>query len=215
MIIYTAIFDNYDNLPPHYKTKDNYVKFFCVSNSIHANKKIGWNIIKQDRNTDGFRKNRYYKINSHILFDDDYIVYLDPTFMITKDIRDKIEDWLGDNDIAVMMHPSKRTIREEADYLINRKPHKIEDVDIVKNQMNKYEEEGFPLDTRSNQGGFIIRRNTKTVKKFNSAWWDEVKNNSRRDQLSFIYTSWKTGIDFTELPRKEVESYTKRIAWHH
>jgi len=61
---------------------------------------------------------------------------------------------------------------------------------------------------------FIIRRNTPNTKRFNETWWNEVKENSRRDQLSFTYTSWKTGIKFTELPRNEIEKYTRRVAWH-
>ena len=30
-------------------------------------------------------------------------------------------------------------------------------------------------------------------------WWDEVLNNSRRDQLSFMYAVWKNGFTAQDL----------------
>jgi hypothetical protein len=38
------------------------------------------------------------------------------------------------------------------------------------------------------------------VKKFNDIWWDEVKNFSARDQLSQVYSSWKTDVKISPIP---------------
>ena len=31
-------------------------------------------------------------------------------------------------------------------------------------------------------------------------WWSEIKYGSKRDQLSFDYIAWKSGLDFVYLP---------------
>jgi len=213
MIIYTAIFDNYDNLhEPLVFIPD--TEHICFSNYIRRNTKSAWRIKKVDLPLDGFRKNRYYKINCHKeLPKDEIIVYIDPTFMVTKDFSHLVEKWLGNNDIALMNHPKRKTIYEEANYLIRAKPHKLDSIDIVKKQMDKFRTDGL-IDDRVVQGGFIVRRNTKELGNLNKVWWDIVKNYSKRDQLSFSYASEKSGVGYSIIPREEVEEHTMRIAWH-
>jgi len=215
MIIYTAIFDDYDRLPPHFWKADKNTEFYCISNCIKPKKYKNWNIIHKDINLDGTRKNRYFKINSHKIFPNEkYVVYIDPTFLIIRNFENLIDKWLGDNDIAVMMHDKRDSIYDEAIYLIEKKPHKIDDIEIVKKQIDMFNKEGFPRECGMNQGGFLVRKHTKNVRKFNEYWWKIVKNYSKRDQLSFTYVSWKLKIPYSVIPRNEVEYYTKRCAWH-
>lgn len=211
MLVYTAIFDGYDSL---LEPRINSFNYMCYTNYIvkHHSR---WNMINCDFQMDGFRKNRYIKINSHKFAKNDISIYIDPTFYITRDFSNKVEDWLGDNNIAVMLHPKRgRSVYEEAKYLIKRKPHKLDSIDIVKKQMDMFLDDGLPKNTPANQGGLIIRRDTEDVNKFNEKWWDIVKNYSKRDQLSFSYVSWKLDIPYSILPRDEIESYTQRVAWH-
>ena len=43
----------------------------------------------------------------------------------------------------------------------------------------------------------ILRRhNSEDVRRAMEYWWNELKNNSRRDQLSFNYSAWKNKLDF-------------------
>jgi len=214
MIVYTSIFNNNDRLPePLIKNKN--IEYICFTDGLKRSKKSIWKIKTVDGIYDGTRNNRYYKINSHLFFPSEEIVlYLDPTFLIIKDFYNKIEEWLGDKDIAIRPHPKRKSIYEEAEYLINNKPHKIDSKELIIKQMNMLKNEDYPESEPLCEGGFIIRRNTEQVKKFNEMWWNIVKNYSKRDQLSFNYVSWKLGIGYNLIERKEVEEYTRRIAWH-
>jgi hypothetical protein len=52
--------------------------------------------------------------------------------------------------------------------------------------------EGFPANLGLFDSGFTIRTNNQQVKNFNNTWWKELSENSARDQLSQVYSSWKT-----------------------
>ena len=32
------------------------------------------------------------------------------------------------------------------------------------------------------------------------SWWEEIKYNSKRDQLSFNYVAWKNGLKYNSIP---------------
>ena len=64
--------------------------------------------------------------------------------------------------------------------------------DIIDKQMEAYKKEGMPLKFGLPQSGIIIRKhNDEKCKKLMEAWWQEIKNHSKRDQLSFTYALWK------------------------
>ena len=45
--------------------------------------------------------------------------------------------------------------------------------------------------------GVLIRRhNESDVIETMELWWEELKYNSKRDQLSFNYSAWKTNLKF-------------------
>lgn len=54
---------------------------------------------------------------------------------------------------------------------------------------------GFPKNYGLFEAGFIIRRNNKKVNQFNDFWWNEVKKNSGRDQLSQMFSAWYCNLD--------------------
>ena len=43
-------------------------------------------------------------------------------------------------------------------------------------------------------------KNNEKVNEFNDIWWSEVNNFSARDQLSQVYSSWKTDIKIAPIP---------------
>jgi hypothetical protein len=45
----------------------------------------------------------------------------------------------------------------------------------------------------------MVRKNIKNVNNFNNTWWEEIKSFSGRDQLSQVYSSWKTETPITPI----------------
>ena len=64
----------------------------------------------------------------------------------------------------------------------------------MKKQVERYKIEGYPENLGLSECTVILRRHTNQIKEFNEAWWEEIKNGSRRDQLSFDYVARKMNL---------------------
>ena len=62
----------------------------------------------------------------------------------------------------------------------------------MKPQMDRYKKEGFPENYGLLQSNILLRKHNKQdCIKLMEEWFNEIKNGSHRDQLSFNYVSWK------------------------
>jgi len=103
---------------------------------------------------------------------------------------------MGKSDIAVLKHPQRTSVYDEANACISWKKGRP---NIIRAQMNRYRREGFngkPLSAAF----LIVRRHTDKIAALNRLWWKEVRNGSVRDQLSFPYACWKLGIKPVIIP---------------
>ena len=70
---------------------------------------------------------------------------------------------------------------------------KKEIVEIVK---ERYIKEKFPDNLGLTENCIIIRRHkNKNIIKLMKVWWNEIKHNSYRDQLSLNYAIWKLNLN--------------------
>ncbi|MFX1383562.1 MAG: glycosyltransferase domain-containing protein [Promethearchaeota archaeon] len=196
IVIYTAVFGNYDILAEP-KIINPKVKYICFSDE-----KLDcppWEVIVVKPEFKDLRlENRKYKILAHKFLNNyKYSIYLDANYTILCDLSIYVEEWLGDNDIAVQKHPSRNCIYEEAKKCIIAK---IDSRKKIKKQIKKYKKEGYPPDYGLTDNGLIIRKHTEKIKEFNNAWWDEINNHSIRDQISFKYIAYKLKIDYSVIP---------------
>jgi hypothetical protein len=103
----------------------------------------------------------------------------------------EIEGLLEDYDMVVFAHPERRTVFECHPHARQRLPEAIRP--IMDEQIKAYREEGF-------DGGklaectMLLRKDNEAVRKFNEMWWSEICRWQWRDQISFPYCAWKTGI---------------------
>ena len=68
---------------------------------------------------------------------------------------------------------------------------------LIKNQMEKYIKEQYPPNNSLAVTMQLLRRhNEKDCIKAMEQWWEEIKYGSKRDQLSFNYSLWKTNMSF-------------------
>lgn len=168
--------------------------------------------------TDGARQNRLYKILPHRhLSDYDISVCIDADVAITKNIGGIVEKYLSESNLAVLDHSicgmsttgnlnRRNCIYEEARFIQwlgdnhARKQYK-DDMNVIHRQMNQYREDGYPADNGLARTTVIFRRhNESDVIETMERWWLEYQYNSRRDQLSFPYSAWKTNLNFELIP---------------
>ena len=146
-----------------------------------------------------FKTNRMnakiYKVLPHLFLDVEYSIWVDANIFL-KVSPEKLIQQLGHKDIAVIRHPNRTCIYDEANEVIKKN---LDDCQIVKEQINRYKINGF----KKNQGmamcGVIIRKHTESMAKLNEQWWSEICRGSSRDQISFNYV-FKKEINFIDWP---------------
>lgn len=137
---------------------------------------------------------RKVKILPHVFlpFEYDVSIWVDANIQMKCDL-DKL---IWRKHYCVMTHPNRNNIFDEAKACIEM----IKDEPaIISKQVEKYINEGY-----DGQGmvatGIIIRTDHPYNMAFNEGWWTQVRDYSRRDQLSFNYWAWKTKFEFQTFP---------------
>jgi hypothetical protein len=137
------------------------------------------------------RNSRVPKILSHQFCDTEYSIWLDGNIALRIDPVRLVEMWLEDYDFAVFKHPERNCIYEEA---INCIGYGADDPEVIRKQVRKYADDGYPRDLGLTEANVIVRRHSNRVIEFNNTWWAEYCVHCVRDQISFMYAARKTGL---------------------
>jgi hypothetical protein len=120
-----------------------------------------------------------------------YSIWMDGNTSLKVAPEYLIEKYLKDDDIACLRHSDRNCIYQEAEtcQMLN-----LDLTDTIEKQIERYRAEGYPENNGLSCTTYILRRHTKKIAGFNRLWWEEICKGSRRDQLSFDYCLWKSGI---------------------
>jgi len=214
IVIYTAIFGNFDRLLEP-EVQPNNIKYVCFTDQNIESEH--WEIRKKVPLYDEpVRDSRRYKMMPHVELcgDADISVWIDGTFLVKKDITPLVEKYLASHDMACFSHNQTaldphNCIYVSADYILelgeknyNIDPSKginayKDDPKLIKSQIQKYRDEGYPEDNGLVISGIIMRRHSMAdVCNLNQAWWNEIKRHSHICQLSLPYVCWKNNFEF-------------------
>ncbi len=199
--IYTAIFDDYENLFNPYFIEDD-VDYICFTNNKDLKSDI-WKIIYVERGSIPaplFYK-RFKCLSHEYLNEYDYTIWIDANFQIKiKNYFNYMLSYLKD-DILLYQHfclggMHRDCIYTEARFSIGLPKYSQEP---IKNQLIQYRHEGYPEHNGLYQSGFILRKNNENVVKFNKLWYDEICKwsvNIPQCQVSLPYCLWKSKAKF-------------------
>jgi hypothetical protein len=218
--VYTAIFGASDRLHDplvHPAGAD----FICFTDQPLRSRV--WQVRKVEPPVSGdmTRSNRYYKILAHrVIPGYETSVYVDGNVQITGDVTDLMATYLVGANLAVLDHRRWKalpltSLREELRELVKMEQsgkHQ-EDADLMSRQAEAYFKEGFPDTGGLSWNMMLLRRhNEPDVVKAMEAWWGELLRWSKRDQVSFNYVAWKTGLAFNYIPIDGMDNpYVKRL----
>ncbi len=203
--VYTAITRGYDTLKPQpqdFVGAARQVAFLDRETAaLHEGHARGWQIEERIVPIDEPRRaSRYYKANAHRAFPDaEFSLWIDASIAIVApmSLARLAEIFLADCDICVFGHHARRSIAEEAAAC---KTLGLDDAATIDRQLERYRLQGMPPAMGLAELPVILRRHTAAVRDFNEAWWAEIVSGSHRDQLSFDYNSWKSGIRYGRFP---------------
>ena len=203
VVVYSVNIGGYDLF--NYPTKiDENIRYVLFTDNKFFKSDV-WEVNHVDflpKNLDNRLKARYLKTNPHkVLPEHDLSVWIDhcftPKFNDISSLLDHIS--FEGNDIMCYSHDERNCIYDES---VEVKKLKLDNPNSIKIQMDKYREEKFPENMGLFQSGFMFRNNNEKVNRFNDKWWSEIIEGSARDQLSQVYSSWKTGVNITPIINK-------------
>lgn len=140
---------------------------------------------------DPVRDSRMHKILSHLFIEDEWSLWVDGSVELKLTPEEILNKYKDRGDLIVSRHHSRNCIYKEASVILQNGMDRPE---IVRDQIDQYQKEGYPDENGLYETGCLLRRNTREVNRFNEFWWAQLCRYSRRDQLSFAYSVWKTGL---------------------
>ena len=192
VVVYTAIIGDYDNLyEPYFKNSKTDMVCFTDNRQLVSD---NWEIVLVEKMFDDpIRCARYLKVLSHRMFPDANVtIWVDGNSELWQAPSICAANMLVRNrPMAFYHHCVRKCVYDEAEFCSDRE---LDNVRVIWNQMARYKEEGFPDNVGLTHTSFLVRKNTPETTLFNEAWWREIENGSRRDQLSFDYCRWRLGM---------------------
>lgn len=192
IVIYTAIFGNYDGLIEP-DAKYEHCDFVCFTDNENVSSKIWKIVLVKNKDVLPNMQNRYYKLHPHQFFQDyEVSIYIDSNIIMWNSPLILVDKYMSQFSIAAPIHPLRNCLYKEAEEVI--KAGKAPG-DIVKAQMLEYIRGGFPKDFGLCEMNIIIRKhNELSIIKLMDDWWHELTTWSKRDQLGFYYVVWKNNM---------------------
>ena len=145
------------------------------------------------------RTARWHKLMSHLLFPEaEHTIWLDGSQRLHAVAAAKILlPHLGDKSIATFKHPDRTCVFQE---LHACKRLKKDNAVLMERQLEAYRKEGYPVFNGMVETACVIRKQGPEQLEFNRLWWQQIKQHSFRDQLSFNYVAWKLGMSYGRVP---------------
>ena len=130
----------------------------------------------------------------------DWSIWVDGSLLITADLSLLLEEVKNQNCFGVYRHAKRDCLYQAAMNCIDKNK---DDPIIINEQTQKYREEGFPENHGLVASGVLVRQhhNPKVIDLMD-AWWQEIYQHSRRDQLSFNYVCWKKQFNYYQIPER-------------
>lgn len=202
LAIYTAVFNGYDRVrEPENKGNLDYHLFTdtVIPPTIwkpHLAAQI---------DDDPRRSARRYKALSHLLLPQcSGSMWIDGEVQLLGNIEKWMCECLDGYDMAVKKHDQRDCAYKEAEFCASLR---FDHPETINAQVARYRAEGFPSDYGLAWTNVLMRRHNDRVKEFNELWMREILAGSRRDQISFNYCAWKTGVRINWLEPMDAEKF--------
>jgi hypothetical protein len=141
--------------------------------------------------------NRYFKFFPHkFFFDYDWSVYIDGNLRILNDLSLIVDEMSRDEElIGCPKHPDRSTVMEEIPVCRSLGKFSSADLQIIDTQIEKYLADGMPENQPLTENNFIVRKHSDPrVQELMDSWWKNLEAYTKRDQISFPYVVWKSGL---------------------
>ncbi len=183
-VCYTALLSDYEELKDPTVIANGW-RYVCFTDQ--PVKSDIWEIIPIDveQGLTPQRMARKIKILPHVFLPDaEFTIWIDASFKINVDLN-KVWDWFKPP-FTAPKHPLRNCVYQEIKSCIT---FERADVEELRSQEQKYRSLNIPAQNGIITSGLLMRQNTKACNDLCNNWWQEVCENSPRDQIAFARVS--------------------------
>jgi len=198
VVVYTAVFDDYDVvLDPQPIEKS--VDYICFTDNPGAIPEAWETRQVSFPHLSPKLKSGKVKCHPHeFLSEYEKSVWVDANIAIIGKMSSLYSSVLEDVNLGVPAHRSRDCLYEEAEVCVE---HGIADPEVTRNQMDRYRKAGFPSNFGLSETRVLVRNHMRPeIKEAMELWWEEYRSGAERDQLSFEYAMWESGVPYHQLP---------------
>jgi hypothetical protein len=144
------------------------------------------------------RNAKIYKILPQLFIPNyEYYIWHDVSHNVISEPEAMCDQYLKGSDIGCFKHTQRNCIYDEGQVL---KELKYDHIELLEKQIEFYRSRKYPANIGLFEMSAFICRNTPAILTLKLKWWDNICRYSSRDQLSFMYALWETGISPAVLP---------------
>jgi len=190
IVLYTAIFGEYDNLllPERIDPDIDYVCFTDRPRNTYG----VWQMRSVPfRHTDPTRVARYVKMHPHELFPaHDVAVWLDANIILKGDLHKYVEMVRRKGgDLGLVSHPHRACFYDEAEACRQLKKDAAK---AIQEQVDHYRAQGLAANQPLYETGFmVVPLLSGPTREAFRLWWQQIERFSRRDQLGLAWVTHK------------------------
>ena len=200
----TMIFDDYDDIKDPNVMSDGW-DYFVITDKLQGS--LVWEDVIYKDEGDPKMKMEHVLTKPWDFIDFDVCAIIGGQIELGMDLNKVVMT----HDMSVPKHPTRDCVYQEANACIMLGK---DDTDVINEQMDRYEADGYPEGNGMVQTGITFRKYTEAVVELGDMWWNQVNIGSKRDQLSFNYCCHKLGFEYQELPAELLGSELLRIHKH-
>lgn len=144
------------------------------------------------------RNAKPYKLNPFAFLQDyDMYIWVDVSHDVVANPFQIYDNYLKTSDMACFKHTARNCVYDEAKII---KELDYDHHDLVDAQMNYYRQKNFPTNFGLFEMSTFIMKDTNKTRIVSMKWMEQISKFSSRDQLSFPFCAWETGLDIKVLP---------------
>lgn len=199
-VVYTCVVGDYDRLYPPVE-KDPDTRYIALTDDPDL-RAPGWKtqLISLETDLSPSLLNRYCKLFPWKFFPlATRSVYVDGNIRILSSLS-RLFDLIDDGyDIALLRHPRRKYVSEEADACVQHK--KVKSVDIIEAEISALKAAGYVDRGRLTENNVIVRSHTsKELRSAMEGWWEFIQKYSGRDQMSLHHFLQAENVKSLVLP---------------
>ena len=215
LIVYTAVFGDYDAVRAPRGALPSGVELVCFTDRLEA-VPDGWHAAPMPAGAgialSPASRNRWLKMHPHLLFPDhDASLYVDGNIELVGAIGELMADALAGGPLSMYDHPFRDCLYDEAmacawvglDWL-----------EPIAAHVERYARDGFPRRFGLFEANVIVRRHHHPqVVRAMQRWWNEWQHGIKRDQLSLTYALWREELAVHSLGRHDPRFVQRYFAY--